>query len=260
MAQKYKSIHSTPPNSSTLLSHSFTPLQNSFTRRPRFVHFTGTFLHSRPPVSFTPLQNSCTRRPQIPSLHCKILLLHAPRFLHSTAKFFYSTPPDSFTPLQNSFTPRPQIPSLHCKIPALDAPRFLHSTAKFLHSTPPDSFTPLQNSCTRRPQIRSLHCKILLLHAPRFLHSTAKFLSSGALRRWRCMFFRWEMLVGLIGMGIIDLQTPTYTKPPESPSNDTKSLTLHIVLFMFYVQCRYGMRNTLKIGTFVRIIVFLNSI
>ena len=91
VAQKYKSIHSTTPNSSTLLSRSFTPLQNSFTRRPRFVHSTATFLHSTPPVSFTPLQYSFTRRPQIPSLHA----------------------------LQNSFTPRPQIPSLHCKIPSL---------------------------------------------------------------------------------------------------------------------------------------------
>ena len=51
-----------------------------------FVHSTAKFLHSTPPVSFTPLQNSFTRRPQIPSLHCKIPLLHAPRFLHSTAK------------------------------------------------------------------------------------------------------------------------------------------------------------------------------
>ena len=100
VAQKYKSIHSmaiflhsTTLNSSTLLSHSFTPLQNSFTRRPRFVHSTAKFLHSTPPDSFTPLQNSFTRRPQIPSLHCKIPSLDAPRFLHSTAKFLHSTIP-----------------------------------------------------------------------------------------------------------------------------------------------------------------------
>ena len=56
VAQKYKSIHSTAillhsttPNSSTLLSHSFTPLQNSFTRRPRFIHSTALIIH------FTPL-------------------------------------------------------------------------------------------------------------------------------------------------------------------------------------------------------------
>ena len=69
VAQKYKSIHSTAiflhsttPNSSTLLSHSFTPLQNSFTQRPRFVHSTAKFLHSTPPDSFTPLKNSFTPR------------------------------------------------------------------------------------------------------------------------------------------------------------------------------------------------------
>ena len=76
VAQKYKSSHSTTPNSSTLLSHSFTPLQHSFTRRPRFVHSTAKFLHSMPPDSFTPLQNYFTHRPQIPSLHCKIPSLH----------------------------------------------------------------------------------------------------------------------------------------------------------------------------------------
>ena len=49
--------------------------------------------------------------------------------------------------------------------------------------------------------------------------------SSDALRVLACVMyvFRWEMLAALIGMGIIDLQTPTYTKAPESPSNDTKS-------------------------------------
>ena len=58
-----------------------------------FVHSTAKFLHSTPPDSFTPLQNSFTPRPRIPSLHCKIPLLHAPRFLHSTAKFLHATIP-----------------------------------------------------------------------------------------------------------------------------------------------------------------------
>ena len=90
VAQKYKSIHSTTPNSSTLLSHSFTR------------HIRSKFLHSTP---------------QIRSLHCKIPSLDAPRFLHSTAKFLYSTPPDSFTPLQTSFTPRFRV-SLSSVCPA----------------------------------------------------------------------------------------------------------------------------------------------
>ena len=134
VAQKYKSIHSTTPNSSTLLSHSFTPLQQSFTRRP-----------------------------QIRSLHCKIPLLHAPRFLHSTATFFPST------------------------IPCV---------------------TVISVPCLRRKS-----------QLPSDGHS------SDALRALACAMyvFRWEMLAALIGMGIIDLQTPTHTKPPESPSNDTKS-------------------------------------
>ena len=53
-------------------------------------------------------------------------------------------------------------------------------------------------------------------------HLTLTRLTHYARWRVRCVF-RWEMLAALIGVGIIDLQTPTYTKPPESPSNDTKS-------------------------------------
>ena len=119
--------------------------------------------------------------------------LHDPQFLHSTAKFLHSTPPVSFTPLQNSFTPRPRIPSLHCKIPLLHAPRFLHSTAKFLHSTIP-CVTVLSVPCLRRKS-----------QLPSDGHS------SDALRALACAMyvFRREMLAALIGMGIIDLQTPT---------------------------------------------------
>ena len=98
VAQKYKSIHSTTPSSSTLLFHSFTPLQNPFTRRPQF-----------------------------PSLHCKIPSLDAPRFLHSTEKFLYSTPPDSSTPLQNSSTPRFRV-SLSSVCPASAGSRNCHLT------------------------------------------------------------------------------------------------------------------------------------
>ena len=125
--------------------------------------------------------------------------LHDPQFLHSTVSFvhstatvLHSTPPDSFTPLQHSFTRRPS---------------FLHSTAKFLPSTIP-CITVISVPCLRRKS-----------QLPSDGHS------SDALRALACAMyvFRWEMLAALIVMGIIDLQTPTYTKPPESPSNDTKS-------------------------------------
>ena len=128
----------------------------------------------------------------IPSLHDPQFLHSTVIFVHSTAKFLHSTP---------------QIRSLHCKIPSLDAPRFLHSIAKFLHSTIP-CVTVLSVPCLRRKS-----------QLPSDGHS------SDALRALACAMyvFRWEKLAALIGMGIIDLQTPTYTKPPESPSNDTKS-------------------------------------
>ena len=125
-----------------------------------------------------------------------------PQFLHSTVSFVHSTAK------LNSFTRRPQIPSLHCKIPLLHAPRFLHSTAKlFLHSTIP-CVTVISVPCLRRKS-----------QLPSDGHS------SDALRALASAMyvFRWEMLAALIGMGIIDLQIPTYTKPPESPSNDAKS-------------------------------------
>ena len=127
---------------------------------------------------------SFTPRPPIPPLYCHIRSLHC--------KIPSLDDPDSFTSLQHSFTRRPS---------------FLHSTAKFLHSTIP-RVTVISVPCLRRKS-----------QLPSDGHS------SDPLRALACVMyvFRWEMLAALIGMGIINLHTPTYTKPPESPSNDTKS-------------------------------------
>ena len=200
------------------------------------------------PDSFTPLQNSFTRRPQFPSLHCKIPSLDALRFLHQArirgGAWGAHAPPPSSTEnifISNFWTKyAPDCRKMHLKfqrflggmpsdppgahtcdertaslspIPHAPPPfqnpgsAPVHSTAKFPHSTIL-CVTVISVSCIRRKS-----------QLPSDGHS------SDPLRALACAMyvFRWEMLVALIGMGIIDLQTPTYTKPPESPSNGTKS-------------------------------------
>ena len=76
---------------------SFTPLQNSFTRRPRFVHSTATNSFTRRPDSFTPLQNSFTPLQNSFTLLTVAFVHSTVTFLHSTPSFVHSTTPHSFT-------------------------------------------------------------------------------------------------------------------------------------------------------------------
>ena len=100
------------------------------------------------------------------------------------------------------------------QIHPLHDPQFLHSTVSFVHSTAKFLYSTIP--CVT---IISVPCPHRKSQLPSDSHS------SDTLRVLACVMyvFRWEMLAALIGMGIIDLQTPTDTKPPESPSNDTKS-------------------------------------